>query len=661
MKENPKFPWPMLLVLAGVVLISCSLFNPLNLAGEVDPAPTDQAKTTGEVRIQPFHTAAPQVTPPPVSWFEELPPQDMVDILQAGIDRGAWSEGEGLVLFLELFLGIRDGEEIPHLNEVVFGEGHSVLSRAVTYLEREPDSPQADEIGRLLEAVLPPEENLLLYSQPIDQGDQTSSLYQVASTSTLQGGQNCSELWAAGFPRYQDEDFDFYCFHVATGLVGDHEMRVFYPIEWSEGYRGLGQAAVEAMIESYQEFSKYGEMGDMTAIFVTWDAGSTAAMTVYDQTDREFEGCPFLIYPQTAYKGEEYVKHVVAHEAFHCFEEYHHGLDIDSFQVARWWAEGGAVYFSNVVYPEGPKKHVYLKYFEAHAHKYDWTEMAYENYVPFQFLANRHKNQWLVNLFSAFPLEGEKDGQLAVLYDQVTQQEYHEFGQAYLDETIADTGGGVMPIEAEVREEVAITGEMTEELDIEPFVLNPYRLAYDQGKYYDQTLTAVIDSKGLFSERLDSGGAWRKTREYVRTFCGDTDSVLLATSTGPDKDFQLKLSVETPEGSAWDMNASNGVLYAGDNGMVSDTGVGQLVTLSQGRVFEAEPLLNLTDGGLYIFEDADGTEYTGRGEYTYLEERDGILVGAFSGSFWRDPLGPVNGSPPDFTGIGTFEACPTGP
>lgn len=661
MKRSPRFPWPGLLVLAGVVLISCSVFNPFNLEGENDPVPTGQTEATDEAQDQSRSTATPQATPTPVSWFEELPPQDIVDILQAGIDQGAWTEGEGLVLFLELLLGMRDGEAIPHLDEVVFGEGHSVLARAVTYLEREPDSLQVDEIDQLLEAVLPPEENLLYYSQPVDPGDQTGSLYPVASTSALQREQNCSELWAAGFPRYQGEDFDFYCFQVVTGLVGSHEMRVFYPIEWIEDHRGIGNAAVEAMVESYQEYSKYGAMGDMTAIFVTWDAGSTAAMTVYDQTDREFEGCPFLIYPQTVNEGEEYVKHVVAHEAFHCFEEYHHGLDIDSFQVARWWAEGGAVYFSNVVYPEGPKKHAFLKHFEAHAHEYDWTEMAYENYVPFQFLANRHKYQWLVDLFAAFPLERKNDGQLGVLHDQVSQQEYHEFGQAYLDETIADTGVGLMPIEAEVREEVAITGEMTEELEVEPFVLNPYRLAYDQGKYYDQTLASVLDSKGLFSERLDSGGAWRETREYVRTFCGDTDSVLLATTTGPGEDFQLKLSVETPEGSAWDMKASNGVRYTGDNGIVSDTGVGQLVTLSQGRVFEAEPLLNLTHGGLYIFEDADGTEYTGRGEYTYLEERDGILVGAFSASFWLDPLGPVNGSPPVFTGKGTFEACPTGP
>src|SRR5690606_34551473 len=84
-------------------------------------------------------------------------------------------------------------------------------------------------------------------------------------------------------------------------------------------------------------------------------------------------------------KPDEAFRQLVAHEQIHCFQH----LDYASLSGASWFIEGGADYFSHLIYPNGGLERATVDQFLKDSVYTSLTAMEYENWVWWQYLSNR--------------------------------------------------------------------------------------------------------------------------------------------------------------------------------------------------------------------------------------------------------------------------------
>ena len=646
----------------GCSLVTGLVSNQRDSSPTTSPSAGPDASATGAARVGPTET------PMPPPWPEDEPlPASLEDIHRVGVEQGRWTEGEGLVLLLEAYFGQADASQIPGLALLPAPEANWLSVAARNHLEENPTSPFNDEIEDLYTSLLPPENNLRRYVRPQGSAGRIPGLAREAHSPNSQ--MNCRALWELGFPEDPPEGSsasqdDFYCFEAAVRQVDGRTFEVFYPLNWqgnvSDNVTQLAEEMADAMVRSDQVYRQHGDVRSATAVFLPWNESAYTG-AVFSGHPAQWESCPimmniFSVIHHGPEKGTEILKRVMAHEMFHCFQSWNYQIGDTFTDRSDWWVEGTAEYFSNVVYPAAPNKHEYLPLFDERSKIYSIIELKYENYVFFQHLANIHGNPWLTDVLHYFPHDQDLFEHQAILDNYVPQDDFHGFGQAYMDQQIPDTGGGHLPIDATFNSSHFFEGETTLPYRVRPFHLDRYRLEYEILKHFVQ----VYDERteGRISEKLDTGEDWISPRNDVRSFCSDPDSILLVTTTKPNQTYEVDFQIPKVDDSAWDMTTSSGIEYSGDHGLYTGAGTGPLILLSQSDSEQAEPLLNLTSGGVYIFETADGTEYVAYGERSYVELPSGSLQGEFSARFWADEWGPLRGDPPDFTATGSFEACP---
>src|SRR6185503_4641169 len=138
---------------------------------------------------------------------------------------------------------------------------------------------------------------------------------------------------------------------------------------------------------------------------------------------------------------------LVAHDMFHCFQNQnlvYHPVD---YAANQWWVEGTAVYFSNVVYPNVNVEYQFSSAFDAGYVNRSLFEMAYENFIFFQYLGGVANNGAIIGLIQDMPRAGGVSAQRAYMAGYPGMDElFHEFAQAYLNGEIRDTSGPPVPV-----------------------------------------------------------------------------------------------------------------------------------------------------------------------------------------------------------------------
>ena len=185
---------------------------------------------------------------------------------------------------------------------------------------------------------------------------------------------NCNQFWSGRTPLRGYPDGPIMCEEYTPGddtdsVLGGYEYRIFLeagidPDDLQPQLSWMAEA-IDETVGEYRWITSAG-LGDVLFfIFVTSSPSATAegetnyvmaaASRNYESSPRE--PCPITFYPYGMTAGYEDFKQALAHEAFHCIQSTHFWdqMDIGS-RDNRWWIEGTAMYFSNVVYPDFNKE-----------------------------------------------------------------------------------------------------------------------------------------------------------------------------------------------------------------------------------------------------------------------------------------------------------------
>jgi hypothetical protein len=519
-------------IAAILIISSCSPASEQN-----DAIPTSQT------------TAGPTPIPEEYSGLSNL--------LEARIASGEWTHEEGLVTILEFIAGETTGEEILAGATITSTTATGLILQAQQYLETGTDEAAKIEMQRLLSALVPSKERLDLYSAPANGS---------AGRSPGHSAQiDCRALQADGFPV----DRATRCFERYEAEVGDGKiLYIYFPEEWTlEVIRDhFIEETQQAVVDSIRAYGGLGlEHRSITVFFTlladptTEPGSSTYASAELALAGAPITNCEVAIYPAGAglayYSGVGPFKQTIAHEMFHCFQfwNYHAASREVPYGEADWWMEGTAEYFSNTVYPTVNAEYEYLDSFNDRSPTTSLIAMEYENFLFFQHLGNEIGNAGVIRLIEAMPTgSGESQADALSAFPDI-EELFHNFGRAYLDGTIMDTGGGVVPGNPGFPREVRFNESVENAIPaVSRFILQRTKLIFPEERHFLLEVGSE-GAEGTNAARIGSAGAWEvMSPQEFDVSCGAKEMVVLTTTSAPDGQYHLLLKVTVSTGPICD-------------------------------------------------------------------------------------------------------------
>jgi hypothetical protein len=601
----------------------------------------------------PTATTEPTATPEPVivdhldgseTTMEPLPPASYLELLQSQVEAGEWSEVEGTIQLLKLLVGELEPEQLPVSVEVV-SESATGLIRHAQELLQDSDIDPADsaEIERLLNGIAPSQEALDLYSVPegdIREGDAESDVesakWQVMSRRQAQDAE-CADLVADGF---RSDDVQGYpCFVYRETELNGFQYRVYYPRYWQddgdEEKLALVDTAMTALTDSAQTYSPLATIEDVNVIFSLRAPENEDWLAVQSTFDLD-EACPITLFPASNARGSDPFKQTIAHEVFHCVQDWN--FTTSPYSQHKWWIEGSAEYFSNVVYPTTNDEHRFLRSFELSSRSSSLMEMSYHNFIFFQYLANQIGDAELIALLKNMSAAGGTSSQAQVLanYGDMAGM-FLDFTVSFMSEGVPDTGGGVIVLEhPAVSRLEPVDEENVEKFEVRPFVPARFGVSYVQERRFLQEALPGADGRHSMVDntmRRDKS-AWSDVPPEVRSSCDD-DSIYALAVTSVDGNYTLEIDVGTMEEAecdpcllgAWEVDHQSFNEYiariaadtpaAGVSFSMEVTGGRQLVQfMEDGDMLTAREAFQLTLSGPEAPPMVSTTDAEGGGEYS---------------------------------------------
>lgn len=567
-KRHPLFYALILLATASFACTTVTnLFNSGNQpAASATPAAASSPQAGAET---PQSTAIVEESRDPIGFMEWI---------QQGAEEGLWTREEGIIASLELLTGQRALDSMQLPVAMTIGEGTGLARAAFQFIERNPDSEEAQRMEELLGLMAPEEERIDRFSLP---ADQTGSRLPGLTRQLPQGNSaQCKNSWLDNFSGTEGAVYDCFEAHserLSLSNSGSVEFKIYSPLAWSqdEEKSAYVQAAIEATKESLTEYDALGPVDDTTLYFSLLnvpesnaaasnaDFGGIAMTTLAGFSQALQESCPIYIHPW-GIEAEDIddFKQSIAHEIFHCFQFWN--LNSQSLGVAvsvnDWWVEGTAEYYSNVVYPCINNEHSSHADFADRSRENWLFDLSYDANIFFQHYANTSGGpSGLLSFLQGLPTTGGQEAQARALKAAGMEEEaFHQFGQTYLDGQIADScQGSQIPAEGDLGvndtfqlEEV---GQLeTRELESGPYTVARYALVMPAERRLLMELLEE-DGQGKTSSReRQQRGQWDEFPDDVRTRCEEREiQITLVTTTElqPPTDYELKLEGETQQAS----------------------------------------------------------------------------------------------------------------
>lgn len=525
-------------IVAVILITSCSPVT--------DTEPTEEPS--------PQSTASPTPAPQTYTSLNEL--------LDARVESGAWSEGEGLVAMMQLITGGTRWDEFLSGAEITSQAATGLLLRAQNYLHSGSDEAAKTEIRRLLSAVVPSMEALDLYSAASETGTGRSPGH---STQV-----DCATFQREGFPA----DHATECFlRYEAAIAGGGQVNIYFPEGWGddERQRRYIEATQQAVTDSVAAYDGLGLSHHTLYIFFTlldYHPSGRPAELYYASADlaRSADAdanCLVAVYPHGASAdgegGSDAFRQTVAHEIFHCYQfwNYHAAMQSVPYSQNKWWAEGTAEYFGNYVYPTVNAEYEYIRSFRNRSPFESIISMDYENFIFFQYLANEIGNAGVLRLIESMPAAAGASQADALSAFPDIEELFHNFGRAYLDEQIMDKGIGEVPntpIPAPPRLDGLVFNENYVDAipEVDRFILQRFKLTFPEERHFELEVGSdgAAGSNGV---RLGGPVTWVP---FVSTefdvSCGIREMVLLTTTTSPEGQYHLLLDVTVEEGPVCD-------------------------------------------------------------------------------------------------------------
>ncbi|KAI9860954.1 MAG: hypothetical protein M1813_005633 [Trichoglossum hirsutum] len=208
----------------------------------------------------------------------------------------------------------------------------------------------------------------------------------------------------------------------------------------------------------------------------------------------------------------KHYKQLVAHELYHCVQK-HNRPDPGSggsYGASRWWREGTADYFSNVVYPSAGSEEMTSKLYTP-GRSLLHQDNPYSTNVFFQFLENSGWDSIKINgLVKGWPGKIDlPDEQARVSGDPDVRAQFPKFAQALVGGNIRDTSGSPSPVRKPETVEVPLpTGEGSESerpVEIEQFAMSTFTVTVKPGEKY---LIDFKTTKPYMNGYVQADGNW---------------------------------------------------------------------------------------------------------------------------------------------------------
>ncbi len=395
-------------------------------------------------------------------------------------------------------------------------------------------------------------------SQPVDQAILPDILPAPAPASVLNappaGAIDCASVWPGGIPRAGTGLT--YCVEHWSEKIGGSDYRILYPFEWStdaSGGWGGGYLAptVDALKKSVGVYGPLGTMAPITIVFSQLEyAGPADGDERLIVADGGYEPCSVFISPRSLELSLDHYNQLIAHELFHCFQDFNFDLMAEDASN-KWWVEGSAEYFSNVVYPAANLEWKLIGPFDTTSPNTPITSYSYAACFFFQHLGNTLGNAGVIKFLDTLPgTGGEAAQQAAIAAWEGMEDLFQGFAQQYLDAKLLDSSGSAIPFNPVFAPVRSLNASGTFDVSVPAFVIQREQITFEG----DLTFTLGLEptsGPSRHAMRVD-GGAWgpapaliscddSRVYKAAYTSIGDgttTPAVITGTVTATESDCE---------------------------------------------------------------------------------------------------------------------------
>lgn len=561
---------------------------------------------------------------------------DHVQLIRHGAELGVWTESEGAVAVLRAQLGEIDRSNVGGF-DLVETRSRSSLLRFAAELADDGATPPVDrdELERLLDALVPTED-AIAETLALDAGvtidpavdatedatdgatadttgaDDGPTGFRRATTATgdrvAQADADCAsprlELYAAEFVEVD-------CWKIRKRTIdgphGASELAVLYP----DTHETQADATLEALERTVRAGHAWSDATTETFALISPDPipEGTAidgqegldGADVWGLATDIGSYCFVSLFPASdSAEWDDSYKQMVAHEQIHClqFADYGNpaGGNVD------WYIEGGAEYFSHLVYPNGGNERSHIASFITSSLTQPLHSLSYDAWPWWQFLGNR------TSPGAVFDLHGrmKRGSAVDVLAGEPGMAD--AFQTFTIDLATVGIPTASAPIEPSGKAlphgTISSTGERSEE--VERFVAARVAVIYEQERLFEQTDTTSTD--GLMQmaeipERLDRS-RWLGLPPEIRSSCGSDTTYIMALTTITPEQHVVEWSVDVAD--EYDCDPCLGGTWVLDNASFVAV-IQSLVAAEGGLPPEAGNISWNIVGPYYIRFDADGS------------------------------------------------------
>ena len=497
------------------------------------------------------------------------PPPQLYNLFRQKELSGAWDEKTLIIENLKIFAGEKTPEQVYGVKKIKAGELTPLQRRAEHYLKYGEDEAAKKEIQRLMDKVFP-DLNKILKSGSGGTSQGAPRMPADPEGRGLPGdgavtGPDLSLKDLIIRSAYAQErrciGTDCYLEYNIPSQGYDHKLLIHTLVSAEDNFRSAVSEALNDSIATYRGLGlRTGKTYVLVIPMANPEALDADATAVHANVLGE-EVCRVQVWYggiQSFIENPAQFKQILAHEVFHCVEDDNYMMQNRGPSVAatEWWTEGGAEYFSNVVYPSVNEEDYYNSDFDSESSTTPNHRMSYEANVFLQYLANETGNAGVLSLFSSLPTSGSFDEQEAALSSYSNMNEiFHRFGEHYLDGQIADTGGGNRPLSPRFPDTDRVTDTHTYRYTSEPFVVTRKKMIFDPDnkQFHIQTRE---ENPGKYSAQKQGETTWANLPESIGSFSCDSDSetstykVLLTNTQSGHTDYQLTVDVRSEGGGS---------------------------------------------------------------------------------------------------------------
>jgi len=530
-----------------------------------DPAQITEPGTT--LPMSPVTTDAPVAevalviddeTGLPVE-VEQVPlgPLTYDEVVDSGVEAGVWSEADGLARAIGHAAGVVPDELVPGAESVASGAITGLLDRANALgASGELSDAETENLRIFYEAAMPTAEvrdRLVATAEPTSsvQGmrahPDAGGLARQAqgSCEPVDPGNFSSSAWVEG------------CYRADVHDIAGHTVRILYPtwFDDDETLAGWPLFAFEVMTQSLATFAPLATIGDMDVVFSATDASSgVLGVAVADEQwgQATISGpCPIAIFPNAQSTNERF-RQTLAHEVWHCVQHYSGGLQ--DFSTTRWFLEGAAEFFSNVVYPDQNEEHRWLNSFDARSRTKPLYDMDYQTWIWWQHLANRISPRAVADLNWEMIAAG--DGGRALMAERAG--EFQRFVVDFVAGKVADQSGADIRRAGHFntpRVDVVKNDEgKTKSFETEPMVASRFMVRYEKQLRFlqsDQTTDAGGEHAMVEYDRRSDPAEWKQIHPEIRSTCDEPIWYIVVATSGEDP-YEVKVQIDTTEQAVCD-------------------------------------------------------------------------------------------------------------